>query len=304
MIIDVLTLFPDIFSSFLSQSLLAKALAKSLLTVNLRDIRAHAHDRHGTADDRPYGGGPGMVLKPEPLAEALDELLSNAPSRPLVINLTPSGQLFNQGLARSLAERDHLALICGRYEGIDQRALDLYADLDLSIGDYVLSGGEVPAMVVIEAVARLIPGFMGHEDSTLEESHGYGLLEHPLYTRPRVWRGMAVPDILLSGNHAQVAAFRLAEAVAKTRSVRPELLEKPDLLDRLAEVLERPGAPLQGKRSGRPGKDPLAGPMAKNAAPGNHFAGKNGLSASNSAVLAPKDSEDDGKDNGEGEAKE
>jgi tRNA (guanine37-N1)-methyltransferase len=255
-IVDVLTLFPEIFDSFLSQSLLAKALAKNLLTVNILDIRAHAKGPHRTADDRPYGGGPGMVLKPEPLAGALDALLGSAKDRPLIINLTPSGRLFTQDLARELSEKSRLALICGRYEGIDQRALDLYADLHLSIGDYVLSGGEVPAMVVIEAVARLIPGFMGREDSPLEESHGYGLLEHPIYTRPRVWRGLSVPKVLLSGDHAQIAAFRLAESVDRTRKTRPELLERADLPERLAKVLERPGAPLEGKRRGAGGPRP------------------------------------------------
>jgi tRNA (guanine37-N1)-methyltransferase len=303
MIIDVLSLFPDIFASFLSQSLLAKALAKGLLAVNLHDIRAHAHDRRGTADDRPYGGGPGMVMKPEPLAEALDEAIAQARARgqdpPLVINLTPSGKLLTQDLAKSLAEKPRLALICGRYEGVDQRVLDLYADMDLSIGDYVLSGGEVPAMVVIEAVSRLLPGFMGHEESTLEESHGYGLLEHPLYTRPRLWRGLAVPDALLSGDHAQVAAYRLAEAVARTRAVRPELLERPDLLDRIAEVLERPGAPLEGKRcKAKRGKRPRGSPSgspgsdrASSESASRQGALNNGGPSASSASQAPSSGE-------------
>jgi tRNA (guanine37-N1)-methyltransferase len=247
MIIDVLTLFPEILRSFLSQSLMAKALAKGLLAVNLVDIRAFASGRHRQADDRPYGGGPGMVLKPEPLAAALDSVLAGAPERPLVINLTPSGRRLDQDLVRGLSGRGRLVLICGRYEGIDQRVLDLYAGLDLSIGDYVLNGGEVPAMVLVEALARLIPGFLGHGDSCLEESHGYGLLEHPLYTRPRLWRGLAVPAALMSGDHAQVAAFRLAGAVERTRALRPDLLERPDLEDRLAAVLERPGSPLAPK---------------------------------------------------------
>jgi tRNA (guanine37-N1)-methyltransferase len=250
-ILDVLTLFPEILHSFLSQSILAKALKKGLLAVNLVNIRDFAHDRHRTADDRPYGGGPGMVLKPDPLGEALDSQLAQPGPRPLVVNLTPSGRLLNQDLVKELSASPRLVLICGRYEGVDQRVLDLYADLDLSIGDYVLNGGEVPAMVLIEALARLIPGFLGDEESSLEESHSYGLLEHPLYTRPSVWRGRAVPSILLSGNHAQVAAYRLSEAVARTRAVRPELLERPDLLDRLSGVLSRPGAPLQGRPSGR-----------------------------------------------------
>jgi tRNA (guanine37-N1)-methyltransferase len=249
--IDVLALFPEILRSFLSQSLLAKALSKGLLAVNLIDVRSYASDRHRTADGRPYGGGPGMVMRPEPLAAALDDLLGGCPERPLIINLTPSGRRLDDALARELAGRRRLALVCGRYEGIDQRVLDLYVDLDLSIGDYVLSGGEVPAMVVIEAVARLVPGYLGDAESAAEESHGFGLLEHPLYTRPRVWRGLEVPKVLLSGDHAQVAAYRLAESVARTRAVRPELLERPEAVERLIEVLGRPGSALSGRGRGR-----------------------------------------------------
>jgi tRNA (guanine37-N1)-methyltransferase len=245
MIFDVVTLFPEIFASFLGQSLLAKALTKGLLTVNIVNIRNFTHDRHQTADDRPYGGGPGMVLKPEPVAEALDQLLDQGGPKPLIINLTPSGKLLNQGLIKTLSTQERLTLICGRYEGIDQRVLDIYVDMELSIGDYVVNGGEVPAMVLIEALARTVPGFLGSDQSIVEESHSHGLLEHPVYTRPPVFRNLAVPSILLSGNHAQVAAFRLAEAVAKTRAVRPELLERPELVDETASVLGRPGAPLR-----------------------------------------------------------
>ncbi|MDR2368047.1 MAG: tRNA (guanosine(37)-N1)-methyltransferase TrmD [Deltaproteobacteria bacterium] len=242
---EVLTLFPDIFRSFLAESLLAKAAKKGLISVNLVNVRDFTFDRHRTADDRPYGGGPGMVLKAEPVALALESILSGEAPRPLIAHLTPSGRTLDQALVRSLAQEPRIALICGRYEGLDQRVIDRFVDLELSVGDYVLNGGEVPAMAVIEAVARLIPGFLGHPESSRDESHGYGLLEGPLYTRPRVWRGEAVPDILLSGNHAQIAAFRLAESVAKTRRVRPGLLENPGLVDDVARALGE--APQGGK---------------------------------------------------------
>ncbi|MDR2300551.1 MAG: tRNA (guanosine(37)-N1)-methyltransferase TrmD [Deltaproteobacteria bacterium] len=221
----------------MAESLLAKAIKKGLLAVNLVNIRDFTFDRHRTADDRPYGGGPGMVLKAEPVALALEAVLAKGGPKPLIAHLTPSGQTLNQALVRELATKERIALICGRYEGVDQRVINRFAEMELSVGDYVLNGGEVPAMTVIEATARLIPGFLGHPESTLDESHGYGLLEYPLYTRPRIWRSDAVPEILLSGNHAQIAAFRLAEAVAKTRRVRPELMDNPNLVDQVAKAL-------------------------------------------------------------------
>ncbi|MDR1677628.1 MAG: tRNA (guanosine(37)-N1)-methyltransferase TrmD [Deltaproteobacteria bacterium] len=235
---EVLTLFPDIFKSFLGESMLAKALAKGLLSVDLINIRDFTFDRHRTADDRPYGGGPGMVLKAEPVALALESLLAQADPAPLVIHLTPSGKLLNHSIVRSLARQERLILICGRYEGIDQRVIDQFADLELSVGDYVLNGGEVPAMVIIEATARLLPGFLGRLESSRDESHSYGLLEYPLYTRPKIWRNQEVPDILLSGHHAQVTAYRLAEAMAKTRQIRPEFLDNPNLVEEAAQALD------------------------------------------------------------------
>jgi tRNA (guanine37-N1)-methyltransferase len=254
----VLTLFPRLFDSFLAESLLAKAIAKGLTAVEIIDVRDYCFDRHRTADDRPYGGGPGMVIMAEPLALALEALLARGGPKPLVVHLTPSGRTLNQELVRSLAKQEKIALVCGRYEGIDQRFVDSFVDLEISVGDYVLNGGEVPAMAIIEATARLLPGFMGHPGSTLDESHGYGLLEHPLYTRPQVWRGQAVPDILLSGNHAQISAFRLSEAVAKTRLVRPELLDNPNLVDQVAQALD-------GKRPEKPPKAAKTPPGPKKA---------------------------------------
>ncbi|MDR2140184.1 MAG: tRNA (guanosine(37)-N1)-methyltransferase TrmD [Deltaproteobacteria bacterium] len=248
MIFEVLSIFPGLFASFLAESLLAKAQAKGLLTVNLIDIRDFTSDPHRTVDDRPYGGGPGMVLKPEPVTLALESLLMPGEEPPRVIYLTPSGTLFNQKMARELSELPRLALVCGRYEGLDQRFIDLFVDQEISIGDYVVNGGEVPAMVVIEAVARLLPGFLGQNESLVEESHSHGLLEHPHYTRPPVFRGRAVPKILLSGHHAQIAAYRLAEALAKTKDSRPDLWSRPELLEETVAALSRPGAALAGKK--------------------------------------------------------
>jgi tRNA (guanine37-N1)-methyltransferase len=244
---DILTLFPALFASFLSESLMAKGLAKGLLSVNLVDVRNFCFDRHRSADDRPFGGGPGMVLKPEPLALAIESLKDGPGPGPRVIHLTPSGRLLNQAVVRELASRERLALICGRYEGVDQRVLDLYADEEISIGDYVVNGGEVPAMALMEALARLIPGFLGREESSIDDSHGLGLLEGPCYTRPRVWRGRTVPAILLSGHHAQVATYRLAENFAKTKASRPELLDEANLIEAAAEFYRRPGSPLKSR---------------------------------------------------------
>jgi tRNA (guanine37-N1)-methyltransferase len=189
-----------------------------------------------------------MVMKPEPLALALESSLSLFEALPWVIHLSPSGTLLTQKKVRELASRPRIALVCGRYEGIDQRFVDLFANEEISIGDYVINGGEVAAMVIIEAVARLLPGFLGKEESLIEESHSHGLLEHPHYTRPPIFRWREVPKILFSGHHAQVAAYRLAEALEKTRSVRPELLNRPELEDEVTQALSRPGAPLSGKK--------------------------------------------------------
>jgi tRNA (guanine37-N1)-methyltransferase len=246
-IFDVLTLFPEIFRSYLSESLLAKAIERDLIRVDVVDIRGFAQGKHRQADDRPFGGGAGMVMMAEPLALAIESRLSLDGPRPLVISLSPSGRLLDQRLVQRLAGQERLLLICGRYEGVDQRVLDLHAHMEISIGDYVLSGGEVPAMAIIEAVSRLIPGYMGKSESTLEESHSYGLLEYPLYTRPRIWRGKEAPTILFTGHHAQIAAWRLAEAVEKTKKVRPELLERPELEEELLTALEGSRSPLSPK---------------------------------------------------------
>ncbi|MDR2340323.1 MAG: tRNA (guanosine(37)-N1)-methyltransferase TrmD [Deltaproteobacteria bacterium] len=220
----VLTLFPNLFSAFLGESLVGKAIKRGLLEIELTDIRDHTGDPHRTADDRPYGGGPGMVMLPAPIASALDGILSRYGTKPTVIALSPGGCKFHQGIARELSLKKAVVLICGRYQGIDQRVLDLYCDMELSIGDYVLSGGEIPAMAVIESVARLIPGFVGDPGSTGQDSFATGLLEYPQYTRPRVFRGIPVPEPLLSGNHKEIELFRREEALRRTRKARPDLL--------------------------------------------------------------------------------
>ena len=221
--IDVVSIFPDYLAP-LELSLAGKARAAGLLDVRVHDLRDWTRDRHRTVDDTPYGGGAGMVMKPEPWGEALDDVLVDGST--LVVP-TPSGELFSQALARDLATRDHLVLACGRYEGIDQRVVDHFGDRvevrEVSLGDYVLNGGEVAALVVVEAVARLLPGFMGNAESLAEESHEDGLLEYPVYTKPASWRGHEVPPVLLSGDHGAVAAWRHQQAVRRTATRRPDL---------------------------------------------------------------------------------
>ncbi|WBU39177.1 tRNA (guanosine(37)-N1)-methyltransferase TrmD [Homoserinibacter sp. YIM 151385] len=222
--IDIVTIFPEFFS-VLDVSLLGKARTSGLLDLHVHDLRDFAHDRHRTVDDTPYGGGAGMVMKPEPWGEALDAVVTPATT---VVFPTPAGPLFRQSTARSLAEREHLVFCCGRYEGIDQRVVEHTRTraevLELSIGDYVLNGGEVASMAMIEAVGRLVPGVIGNAASLDEESHEGGLLEYPSYTKPAAWRELAVPEVLLSGHHGRVAAWRREQQIERTRANRPELL--------------------------------------------------------------------------------
>jgi tRNA (guanine37-N1)-methyltransferase len=229
--VDVVSIFPDYLAP-LELSLPGKARERGVLDVHVHDLRSWTHDRHRTVDDTPYGGGAGMVMKPEPWGEALDAVLTAGAT--LVVP-TPGGVPFTQATARELAEHEHLVVACGRYEGIDQRVADHYAashDVrEVSIGDYVLNGGEVAALVVIEAVARLLPGFMGNADSLREESHEAGLLEYPGYTKPASWRGHDVPPVLLSGDHAAIAAWRHRESVRRTVARRPDLLPASVLPD-------------------------------------------------------------------------
>lgn len=223
--LDLISIFPAYFAP-LELSLPGKAREAGLIEIHTHDLRAWTHDRHNTVDDTPYGGGAGMVMKPEPWGEALDEVL---PDGGVLVVPTPSGRLFSQALAAELAAEDHLVFACGRYEGIDQRVFDYAAQrarvVEVSLGDYVLNGGEVAALAMIEAIIRLLPGFMGNPDSLVEESHVDGLLEYPVYTKPASWRGLDVPEVLLSGDHGRVATWRQDQAVARTRERRPDLLQ-------------------------------------------------------------------------------
>jgi len=227
--IDIVSIFPDYLAP-LELSLPGKARDRGLLDLHVHDLREWTHDRHRTTDDTPYGGGAGMVMKPEPWGEALDELVSTPSTggRTTIIFTTPSGEPFTQALARELSTQEHLVFACGRYEGIDQRVIDHASSIanvrEISIGDYVLNGGEVAALAITEAVIRLLPGFMGNPDSLVEESHEDRLLEYPVYTKPASWRGREVPDVLLSGDHGRIAAWRHDQAVRRTAARRPDLL--------------------------------------------------------------------------------
>jgi tRNA (guanine37-N1)-methyltransferase len=219
--IDVFTIFPDMVDEFAQRSLLGRAQASGALEVRVHDLRAATTDPHRSVDDAPFGGGAGMVLMPEPVFAAVEAV---DPPRPLLY-LSPAGRPFDQAMARSLAEAEGFSLLCGRYEGVDERIRYHLVDGELSIGDYVLGGGEVAAMVVLEAVGRLVPGVMGNDASADDESFTDGLLEYPHYTRPAEFRGWAVPDVLRSGDHGRVARWRRAQALARTRQRRPDLLE-------------------------------------------------------------------------------
>jgi tRNA (guanine37-N1)-methyltransferase len=235
--IDIVTIFPEFFD-VLDLSLLGKARQSGLLELGVHNLRDFAHDRHRTVDDTPYGGGAGMVMKPEPWGEALDSVMpevagdrsTDAGAGPVLIFPSPAGERFTQAIARELADEQHLVFGCGRYEGIDQRVVDHYAARTrvrlISLGDYVLNGGEVAVMAMIEAIGRLIPGVVGNPESLVEESHEDGLLEYPSYTKPSSWRDLDVPPVLLSGNHGAIAAWRREQAVERTARVRPDLLPR------------------------------------------------------------------------------
>lgn len=232
--IDILTLFPQMFESPFASGILKRAIDRKLIRLNLHNIRNYTHDRHRTVDDYPYGGGPGMVLKPEPIFEAVEAVKSDifkqegVSTLPIIL-LSPQGRPFNQRIAQELSGYSHLMLLCGHYEGIDERVREHLATDEISIGDYVLTGGELAAMVIIDAVVRVLPGVLGSEESSHEESHANGLLEYPQYTRPEVYRGWSVPEVLLSGNHAQIAKWRREQVIRRTLQRRPELLNKTDL---------------------------------------------------------------------------
>jgi tRNA (guanine37-N1)-methyltransferase len=246
---DVLTLFPEMFNSPLDESVLKRAQESGRLSVALHNIRDYTADKHHVTDDAPYGGGGGMVMKPEPIFAAAEVILPPlSPHREAggeggqgvpIILLSPQGRLFTQAIAAELARYPHIVLICGRYEGVDERVRQHLATDEISIGDYVLTGGELAAMVIIDAVARLLPGVLGDPGATLNDSHAQGLLEGPHYTRPAVFRGWDVPEILCSGNHAAVARWRREQALRRTFECRPELLERAELTRQDQEFLAR-----------------------------------------------------------------
>jgi tRNA (guanine37-N1)-methyltransferase len=230
---DVFTLFPEMFDGPFDASIIRRAREAGQVTIALHNIRDYALDRHHVTDDTPYGGGGGMVMKPDPIWNAVESVLGFDPSgrsdAPPIILLTPQGRLLTQVVARELAPHERLLLICGRYEGVDERVRQYLATDEISVGDYVLSGGEVPAMVIVDALVRLLPGVLGDPGATVDDSHASGLLEYPHYTRPALYRGYPVPQVLLSGHHAEVARWRRCEALRRTYARRPDLLARADL---------------------------------------------------------------------------
>jgi len=245
--IDILTLFPEMFQGPFSTGLFQRAVSRGLVSVELHNIREYTHDRHRTVDDYPYGGGAGMVLKPEPIFEAVEALQVDWSARekaetPVVL-LTPQGHPFSQQIAQKLSEHPRLILLCGRYEGVDERVREHLVTEEISIGDYVIGGGELAAMVVVDAVVRLLPGVLGSEDSSEDDSHTTGLLEYPHYTRPPVFRGWSVPDVLLSGDHSRIAGWRHEQSIIRTLERRPDLLDRAELCigdEKLIERLKQP----------------------------------------------------------------
>lgn len=228
--IDILTLFPAMFRGPFQESIIKRAIDKGLIEIEFHNIRDFSTDRHHTVDDAPYGGGPGMVMKPDPVFAAV-ESLDLPPETPVVL-LSPQGRLFNQRMAEDLASQDRLVLVCGHYEGVDERIREHLITDEISIGDYILTGGEIPAMVLVDAVARLVPGVLGSEESITTDSLSSGLLQFPLYTRPADFRGWKVPEILLSGNHQEIARWRRKQSLQRTAERRPELLEVAELSDK------------------------------------------------------------------------
>jgi len=234
---DILTLFPEMFKSPFDSSLLKKAQEKWLIEIAVHDIRDYTEDRHRVTDDYPYGGGSGMVMKVEPIARALEDVVRERHAAKVIL-LTPQGKVFNQIMAEELSTCSRIVLICGRYEGVDERVRDYLVDEEISIGDYVLTGGELPAMVIVDAVSRLVSGVLGNCDSAATESFSTGLLEYPQYTRPADFRGRKVPEVLLSGNHRVIDIWRRKESLRKTALRRPDLLSKAGLTEEDRKILE------------------------------------------------------------------
>ncbi|AOZ94198.1 tRNA (guanosine(37)-N1)-methyltransferase TrmD [Paenibacillus crassostreae] len=236
--VDVLTLFPEMFTGVFESSILGKANEKGIVSLNAINFRDFSLNKHHTVDDTPYGGGGGMVLKPEPIFAAVEHVVTSSPKPPRVILMCPQGETFTQKKAEELAQEEHLIFICGHYEGYDERIREYLVTDELSVGDYVLTGGEIPAMTVIDAVVRLLPGVLGNEMSAVTDSFSTGLLEYPHYTRPAEFRGWKVPDMLLSGHHANIEVWRRQQALKRTFTRRPDLLDKLELSDQDKKYLQ------------------------------------------------------------------
>lgn len=236
---DILTLFPEMFDSPLNKSIISRAVEQGLVSIAIHNIRDHATDKHRVTDDAPYGGGGGMVMKPEPIFQAVEALLGrNPPTSVPIILLSPQGRLFTQKVAWELVSYPRVVLICGRYEGVDERVRKFLVNDEISVGDYVLTGGEIPAMVIVDAVTRLVPGVLGDPRAVVRDSHAQGLLEYPQYTRPPTYRARRVPQVLLSGNHSEIGLWRRREALRRTYQRRPDLLEKTRLTEEDRSYLE------------------------------------------------------------------
>lgn len=241
---EVFTLLPEVFPPYLESSILQRARQRGLIDVQVHNIRDYTHDRHHTTDDTPYGGGGGMVMKPEPVFEAVESVLgfdsnqTQPPPLPIIL-LTPQGRVFTQRVAEELSAHERIALLCGRYEGVDERIREHLVTDEISIGDYVLTGGELPALMIIDAVSRLIPGVLGDPTGAEDDSHSMGLLEYPHYTRPPEFRGWQVPEILLSGDHGKIEKWRREQAITRTLTRRPDMLEKAELSEEDKKIVER-----------------------------------------------------------------
>ena len=240
MLFDILTIFPELFTSPLQEGILRRAIGSGKIQVNLHNIRDYATDKHKMTDDRPFGGGEGMVMKPEPLVAALDDVQQHG-DKGRVILLTPRGKTYGQKTAERFAGYDRLILLCGRYEGVDERVARCCIDEEVSIGDYVLTGGELGAMVIVDSVTRLLPGVLGSEDSARNDTFSRGLLKHPQYTRPREFLDMDIPEVLLSGDHAEIEKYRFLESVRETLERRPELLAHVEFTDKEQKLLKKAG---------------------------------------------------------------
>ena len=227
--IDIMTLFPEMCERVLDESIIGRARRQGIISVDCHNIRDYTTDRHRHVDDMPYGGGQGMLMKPEPIEACFNAISAQCSSRPFLIYMSPKGKVFNQSIARELLDMENICLLCGHYEGIDQRVIDSMVDMELSVGDYVLTGGEMPALIVTDAVCRMVPGVLAENACFEDESHYSGLLEHPQYTRPPVWNGMSVPEELLSGHHANIARWKRINALVQTAKYRPDLLENAEL---------------------------------------------------------------------------